>query len=89
MIQYEDEGDATLFNVLKRKLVIGAILFCFLMSILIPNEKQLAYLIGGYVATNNEQLAKLPNNILNLANKYLDKYAKLLDDEEKTKKSSK
>jgi hypothetical protein len=43
-----------------------------LLANMLPNEKQVLYLAGGYAATNSEEVRKLPNNILGAANTYLE-----------------
>ena len=45
-----------------------------LMAILIPSNKQMMYMIGGYAATNVEGVEKLPKNIADAANKFLEQY---------------
>ena len=47
-------------------LVLG---FIFSLS---PDEKQVAMIAGGYVVTNAESVAELPDNIMNAANRYLE-----------------
>ncbi len=46
--------------------------FCMFISIFIPSEKQMLTLVGGYAVTNNEQIQKLPDNVLKAANAYLE-----------------
>lgn len=45
-----------------------------LMS-LVPSERQIYTIIGGYVATNAEGVSKLPDNLVGAANKFLEQYA--------------
>jgi hypothetical protein len=49
-------------------------IFMWLAGILIPSEKQMMYLIGGYAATNVENIEKLPKNVVDAANKFLEDY---------------
>ena len=46
----------------------------FLISSFIPSSKQMMYLIGGYAVTNVENIDKLPKNVVNAANKFLETY---------------
>ena len=46
----------------------------FILTVLIPSGKQLAYLVSGYVITNTEDIDKLPKNLVDAANKYLEDY---------------
>lgn len=45
-----------------------------LISNLIPNEKQMYTLVGGYYVTNIEGIDKLPKNIVGAANKFIETY---------------
>lgn len=49
-------------------------IFIGVTSNLIPSEKQMMYMIGGYAATNVENIEKLPKNVVNAANKFLESY---------------
>jgi len=42
--------------------------------VLTPSEKQMMYMIGGYAATNVENIEKLPKTVVNAANKFLEQY---------------
>lgn len=46
-----------------------------LVAVLIPNERQLYFIAGGYVASNAEGVEKLPDNISKAANAWLEKLA--------------
>lgn len=51
-----------------------AMFFIFLvLNILTPTEKQIWTVAGGYAATNNAELKKLPDNVLKTANDYLER----------------
>lgn len=50
-------------------LVVGALL------LLAPDEKQVKFLAGGYVVTNVEGIAELPENIVESANTFLKSIA--------------
>ena len=52
------------------------------LAMFIPSEKQMMYIIGGYAATNVENIEKLPKNVVNAANKFLESYT---DTEKKDK----
>ena len=61
---------------------------CFLiLSVMTPTAKQIAYLVSGYAITNTENIDKLPKNLVDAANKYLESYTstqKELDNTNKT-----
>lgn len=65
-----EEAYATAFKWFKNTL--KTIAFCMVISIFIPDNKQMLTLIGGYAVTNNEQIQKLPDNVLKAANAYLE-----------------
>jgi hypothetical protein len=48
--------------------VISGFINCFF-----PNQKAVYTIAGAYAVTNNEELAKLPNNVIKAANDYLEK----------------
>lgn len=50
-----------------------AFLVCILLGVVTPSEKQLWTVAGGYAATNNAELKKLPDNVLKTANDFLEK----------------
>lgn len=59
----------------KKFLIVPAL--CLFMSAILPDEKQIAMIAGGYFATNNEEVKKLPDNVLGAVNSYLEKIQKL------------
>jgi hypothetical protein len=46
-----------------------------MLSVIIPREKQMYTILGGYAVTNIEGVNQLPANIVNAANAYLGKVA--------------
>jgi len=57
--------------------------FIFMLSLLSPSESQMKYIIGGYFAYNSAQyigdvkgVEKLPENIVNAVNSYLEEAKK-------------
>ena len=74
---YGDSDKKTgLFESARKAIRTGAII-CFpviLFSSFIPTSKQMMYMIGGYAATNVENIEKLPENVVNAANKFLEQY---------------
>ena len=58
------------------KLLIIPVLL-FFISVFIPTEKTMMYMIGGYAATNVEGVEKLPKNVINAANRFLEKYTEV------------
>lgn len=78
---YDDYNEKTKGS-RKRSLIINfkkwgvlSIIACFLFSALIPSEKQLYTIAGGYMATNTTGIDKLPDNIVKAANSWLEKIA--------------
>lgn len=72
----------TLFNAIAEERIaphlgkcVAAVLACGLLAGAIPNAKQMAYLTGGYIATNTENVDKLPQNLVDAANKFLESYS--------------
>lgn len=54
-------------------LVVVVLVFVFsLMSAVLPDDSQMKFLAGAYVTTNIEDIDKLPKNIVNAANAYLE-----------------
>lgn len=49
----------------------AAIILCALIAALIPSEKQLYFIAGGYAATNIAGIDKLPENLVKAANDWL------------------
>lgn len=45
----------------------------FLIHSIIPGERHMYLLVGGYAATNIDGIDRLPKNIVNAANAYLEK----------------
>ena len=64
---------ATRNKATKFLVVPMALLF---VSVFVPSSKQMMYLIGGYAATNVEGVEKLPKNVVNAANAFLEQYTK-------------
>lgn len=58
-----------------RKVSLICCAFLMLCS-LVPNEKQIMFITGGYAVTNNAELQKMPENILKAVNSYLGTLAK-------------
>jgi len=58
----------------KIKSSIKYILLCGFLSVMIPSEKQMMYMIGGYAATNVDGIEKLPKNVVSAANKFLEDF---------------
>lgn len=43
------------------------------VGVFLPSDKQLYTIAGGYYATNNAELKKMPDNVFKAANSYLEK----------------
>jgi hypothetical protein len=51
------------------------IILIIILAVIIPSEKQMYTILGGYAVTNIEGVNQLPANIVNAANAYLGKVA--------------
>ena len=49
-------------------------LFIMFANVLIPDNKSLAVILGGYYAVNNEELSKMPTKAGAVINKFMDNY---------------
>lgn len=76
LVYNDDDKKKAFFKSGRSYLKKGAIIFApiLLLASFIPSEKQMMYLIGGYAATNVENIEKLPKNMVNAANKFLEDY---------------
>ena len=73
----DNKGDGFYyFNKLKTWIIFSAVLVVLssLASVLIPDEEQMWYIVGGYAVTNVEGIQELPENIVGAANAFLEKY---------------
>jgi len=59
---------ALLISILKYSIPVAVVIVVFL-----PNEAQMKYIIGGSYVTNIENIEKLPPNMIDAANKFLEK----------------
>jgi hypothetical protein len=80
----DEDGRKIALRIFKfaKKVGVYAIVFALISSAL-PSERQLKYILGGYVVTNIVGLNELPPNIIKAANKFLEDYA--VDEEGTTK----
>jgi hypothetical protein len=72
----DQEKKANFFKAGRKAIKTGASI-CFpiiFLASFIPSSKQMMYMIGGYAATNVENIEKLPKNVVNAANKFLESY---------------
>lgn len=68
------------------KAEVIAIFVFMVFAIFVPSEKQVWTIAGGYAATNDAELKKLPDNLLKTANDFLQKAQAKLAPEEKPEK---
>lgn len=62
---------------IKYTLITGSVsLFFFILGSLIPTTSQMYLLVGGYLTTHNEEMQKLPKNVLGAANAWLESIEK-------------
>ena len=84
-MQYGDQDKKAALFVSGRKAFKTGVIICvpaILFASFIPSSKQMMYIIGGYAATNVENIEKLPKNVVDAANKFLESYT---DTEKKDK----
>lgn len=69
-------------NQLEKKFVKPFVILVFIAFVmgLAPSEKQALLVSGAYAVSNNEEIAKLPDNVAKAANAYL---GKILSEQEK------
>ncbi len=58
--------------ILSYKLFVSIVIIFGILAVLIPSEKQIYQIVGGYSVTNIEGIDKLPANLVAVANKYLE-----------------
>lgn len=58
------------------KIIFIVFIGCIVLSVFLPDSKQMLYVVGGYAATNSEEIVKLPGNIRKAANAYLENIVK-------------
>lgn len=47
----------------------------FFLATMTPSNKEIAFIITSKWVTNNEEMKKLPENVLKITNKFLEKYS--------------
>lgn len=61
------------------KYTIRLTLMLSILGIILPNQKQMYMVAGGYVVTNNKEVQALPDNVMGAANAYLAKLKEELE----------
>ena len=74
-LEGSSDKDASKAKYLLHKWCPSMVFIC-LISTMIPSHDQMKYIVGGYVATNIEGVEKLPKNIVEFANKFLEEQTK-------------
>lgn len=73
---YEPDIDAAeKLTSLTKPLFIFAVIFCLIGNV-IPSKEDIKWIIGGYVVTNIEGVEKLPSNLVEAANTWLEEMNK-------------
>jgi hypothetical protein len=81
------ENSLSWFKILKRFVPIPLVCFVFLMvGIMFPTTNQMATIIVAPKIINNEQIQQIPEKLLELGNKQIDKWINGLTTDGKTKK---
>lgn len=74
-----EEEDEYTFPKKAPFVVIPIFLLAFLLTLvgnLVPDKEEMYTIIGGYFVTNIEGIDKLPENVIESANKFLEEYNK-------------
>ena len=71
-MEMENEFVATAKTFIKPYIYIMGI--SAIICVVAPDREDMAYMVGGYFVTNVEQVEKLPDNLVNAANRYLEDY---------------
>ena len=50
-----------------------------------PDRDEVMYLVGGYFVVNNEEVQKLPTNVLGAANAFLENYKEAFEPKKEAK----
>ena len=69
---------------IMRKLIPYAII-CAVAASILPSERQMLLIAGGYTATNNAEIKKLPTNAAKAVNAWLDAVSEAGSEPSKTK----
>src|SRR5579872_6900306 len=69
----EDETIIMIHKGVKKCAWLAIILGLF--TNMMPTNKDLAIILGGYYVTNSEEVKKLPNNVVHAMNDFLSQYA--------------
>jgi hypothetical protein len=54
----------------------------WILAVLTPSNKDLAIIMGGYYATNNEEFVEMPTKAAKVVNKFMDEYLEESTDKE-------
>jgi len=73
LISEGNSWDGTKMFFEKFKSVLIGLLLFGLVGNFVPNEKQVALIIGGTIATNTKGIEKLPDNLVKAANSFLER----------------
>lgn len=73
---------------LVRKIIIPFILF-FLLACVLPSERQMMLIAGGYTVTNNADMKNIPGNTAKAVNAWLNAITDAAADKPETKSKSK
>lgn len=78
-LEHCDEEDLKIAQIMHKlnpmKTIIGVWAVLYLLSWssnFIPDHKQLAFIVGGHWAINNEDLREMPDNVAKVVNGYLE-----------------
>ncbi len=82
MISELDE-DVTKFFKKHIKKSVGAFVVLLFLNVPMPSERQMLLIAGGYTATNNAEIKKLPTNAAKAVNAWLDAVTDAAEIEEK------
>ena len=71
------------------KIFVSLLILSIVGNVMAPSQKDAYVILGGYYATNNEEIKKLPENVVAASNAFLKEYTakatKEIEKEEKQK----
>ena len=69
--EHDKDTARTVWSMYGRWTLIGLIV-SLVLSVIVPTNQDVALIIAGHWATNSEEMAELPDNVVRFMNKYLE-----------------
>lgn len=70
-VEFDDKSKEPYLKFLKN--MITALIYLIILGVFVPGKEQIVTMVGGYAVTNDQEMKKLPDNILKAANTYLER----------------